>query len=93
MGRRRQTSSWIELCPACDTPRPAGRAFIRWHRDTARDPAVLRHLFEDWETETMHSHDWARATEPEPPSSLPRHPALHRADTADRVSINPRHQL
>ncbi|MFJ6565659.1 DUF6300 family protein [Streptomyces sp. NPDC091412] len=31
------TSVWMELSPACDADRPAVSAFIRWHRDPARD--------------------------------------------------------
>ncbi|WP_055616342.1 DUF6300 family protein [Streptomyces phaeochromogenes] len=67
---------WMELCVACDAHRPAARAFIRWHRDPDRDPAALPHLFEDWETETMHAHGWARAQEPEVPFSPPAPPGL-----------------
>ncbi|MET7575185.1 DUF6300 family protein [Streptomyces sp. NPDC005492] len=61
----------MELCAACDGHRPAARAFIRWHRDTDRDPQALPQLFEDWETETMHAHGWARAQPPEAPLSPP----------------------
>ncbi|MFK0112078.1 DUF6300 family protein [Streptomyces sp. NPDC091217] len=76
------TAVWMELCPACDEHRPAARALTHWLRDANRDPAVLPQLFEDWETETMHAHGWARAQEPEaPPSPLP-HPASDRADEA-----------
>jgi hypothetical protein len=65
------TGVWMELCPACDAHRPAARAFIQWYRDPDRDPRALPKLFEDWETETMHAHGWARAPQPEaPPSSL-----------------------
>lgn len=70
------TRVWMELCPACDARRPAARAFIQWHRDAARDPKALPQLFEDWETETMHTHGWARAPQPEPPASLPPHLSL-----------------
>lgn len=70
------TRVWMELCPACDVNRPAARAFIRWHRDTDRDPAVLPRLFEDWETETMHAHGWARADPPAVPASPPAPPGL-----------------
>jgi hypothetical protein len=65
------TGVWMELCPACDAHRPAARAFIRWHRDADRDPSALPQLFEDWETETMHAHGWARAAPPEAPASPP----------------------
>jgi hypothetical protein len=60
----------MELCAACDAHRPAARAFIRWHRDADRDPKALPQLFQDWETETMHAHGWARAQEPEAPFRL-----------------------
>ncbi|MCX5256730.1 DUF6300 family protein [Streptomyces canus] len=59
------TGVWMELCPACDAHRPAARAFIRWYRD----PKELPQLFENWETETMHAHGWARATQLAPPES------------------------
>ncbi|MFI1076259.1 DUF6300 family protein [Streptomyces puniciscabiei] len=61
------TGVWMELCPACDAHRPAARAFIQWHRD----PKALPKLFEDWESETMHAHGWARAPQPEGPPSPP----------------------
>ncbi|WP_221360890.1 DUF6300 family protein [Streptomyces beigongshangae] len=70
------TRVWMELCPACDVHRPAARSFIRWYRDADRDPKALPQLFEDWETETMHAHGWARAQEPETPSSPPTPPGL-----------------
>src|SRR4051812_14123309 len=70
------TGVWMELCAACDAHRPAARAFIRWHRDADRDPKVLPQLFEDWETETMRAHGWARAKEPEAPFSPPAPPGL-----------------
>ncbi|MDI6521702.1 DUF6300 family protein [Streptomyces coelicoflavus] len=57
------TGIGMELCPACDAHRPAARAFIRWYRD----PKALPQLFEDWETETMHAHGWARAPQPDAP--------------------------
>ncbi|MFE7076479.1 hypothetical protein ACFU96_40970 [Streptomyces sp. NPDC057620] len=56
--------------------KPAARAFIEWHRDPGRDPDALPQLFEDWETEVMHAHGWARATEPEAPPSPQVHPGL-----------------
>jgi hypothetical protein len=31
------------------------------------DPKALSKLFEDWKTETMHAHGWARAPWPEAP--------------------------
>ncbi|MDX2576654.1 DUF6300 family protein [Streptomyces scabiei] len=65
------TGVWMELCPACDAHRPAARAFIRWYRDADRDPTALPQLFEDWETETMHAHGWARAPQLAPPDSPP----------------------
>ena len=70
------TGVWLELCAACDAHRPAARAFIRWHRDADRDPKALPQLFEDWETETMHAHGWARAQEPAAPFSPPAPPGL-----------------
>jgi hypothetical protein len=70
------TGVWMELCAACDARRPAARAFIRWHRDADRDPKALPQLFEDWETETMHAHGWARAQKPEAPFSPPAPPGL-----------------
>lgn len=66
------TGVLMELCPACDAHRPAARAFIQWHRDADRDPKALPGLFEDWETETMHAHGWARAPQP---SASPGPPA------------------
>ncbi|MGW0572986.1 DUF6300 family protein [Streptomyces tauricus] len=66
----------MELCPACDAHKPAARAFLDWHRDPDRDPGILPQLFEDWETETMHAHGWARAAEPEAPPAQPVHPHL-----------------
>ncbi|MFF8883176.1 DUF6300 family protein [Streptomyces flaveolus] len=65
------TGVWMELCPACDARRPAARAFIQWYRDPDRDPSALPKLFEDWETESMHAHGWARAPQPEAPPSPP----------------------
>lgn len=70
------TGVWMELCAACDAHRPAARAFIRWHRDSDRDPKALPQLFEDWETETMHAHGWARAPQLEPPTSPAPPPGL-----------------
>ncbi|WAU82496.1 DUF6300 family protein [Streptomyces sp. Qhu-G9] len=70
------TGVWMELCPACDADRPVARAFIRWHRDPDRDPAILQELFEDWETETMHAEGWSRAAEPKAPPAPPVHPRL-----------------
>ncbi|MFE5753482.1 DUF6300 family protein [Streptomyces massasporeus] len=70
------TGVWMELRPACDAYRPAARALIRGYRDTDLDPKALPQLFEDWETETMHAHGWARAPRlappdgPTPPSAL-----------------------
>jgi hypothetical protein len=64
------TGVWMELCPACDAP--AACAFIQWHRDP--DPKALPKLFEDWETETMHTHGWVRAEEPEAPACPPAPP-------------------
>ncbi|MFJ2163598.1 DUF6300 family protein [Streptomyces sp. NPDC087856] len=65
------TGVWMELCAACDGHRPAARAFIRWHRDTDHDPKALPRLFEDWETETMHAHGWARTEQPQASPSPP----------------------
>jgi hypothetical protein len=70
------TGVWMELCPACDAHRPAARAFVQWHEDPARDPQALPKLFEDWESETMHAHGWARAPQPEPPASPSAPPHL-----------------
>ncbi|MFJ6837354.1 DUF6300 family protein [Streptomyces sp. NPDC091209] len=59
------TGVWIDLCPACDAhrpPRPAAPAFIHWYRDPDRDLKALPQLFEDWETETMHTRGWSRTT-------------------------------
>jgi hypothetical protein len=70
------TGVWMELCPACDAHRPAARAFIRWYRDADRAPKALPQLFEDWETETMHSHGWARAPQLAPPDSPAPPPGL-----------------
>ncbi|MFE4631392.1 DUF6300 family protein [Streptomyces mirabilis] len=70
------TGVWMELCPACDAHRPAACAFIRWYRDSDRGPKVLPQLFEDWETETMHAHGWARAAQHEAPVCPPAPPGL-----------------
>lgn len=70
------TGAWMELCPTCDARRPAARAFIQWHRDPDRGPKALPQLFEDWESETMHAHGWARAPQPETPPSPPAQPRL-----------------
>ncbi|GGK31532.1 hypothetical protein GCM10011583_74230 [Streptomyces camponoticapitis] len=70
------TGVWMELCPACDARRPAGRAFIQWYRDQDREPKALPQLFEDWETETMHAHGWARAPQPEATPGPTAHPSL-----------------
>jgi hypothetical protein len=67
---------WMEFCPACDAHCPAASAFIRWYRDADRDSKALPQLFEDWETETMHAHGWARAAQPAPPPSAPAPPGL-----------------
>ncbi|MGW0902971.1 hypothetical protein [Streptomyces sp. NPDC002853] len=42
---------------------------MSWYRDADRDPKALPQLFEDWETETMHAHGWARAPQLAPPES------------------------
>ncbi|WP_327675393.1 MULTISPECIES: DUF6300 family protein [unclassified Streptomyces] len=65
------TGVWMELCPACDSGRPAARAFIQWYRNPDRDPKELPKLFEDWVTETMHAHGWVRAPEPDAPPGPP----------------------
>ncbi|WP_251021262.1 hypothetical protein [Streptomyces sp. ISL-98] len=44
--------------------------------DPDRDPKALLKLFEDWETETMHAHGWARAPQPEARPSPPAHLSL-----------------
>jgi hypothetical protein len=59
------TGVWMELCTTCDAHRPAARAFIDWYGDPDRDPTAVPRLFEDWETETMHAHGWARAPQSE----------------------------
>ncbi|MFJ8955336.1 DUF6300 family protein [Streptomyces sp. NPDC102381] len=61
----------MELCPACDSDRPAAHAFIQWYRNPGRDPKELPRLFEGWETETMHAHGWVRAPEPDAPPGPP----------------------
>ncbi|MFJ8786972.1 DUF6300 family protein [Streptomyces sp. NPDC102476] len=70
------TRVWMELCAACDARRPAARSFIRWYRHADRDPKALPQLFEDWETETMHAHGWARAPQFAPPESPAPPPGL-----------------
>ncbi|MFF4542144.1 hypothetical protein [Streptomyces aureus] len=65
----------MKFCPAGDARRLAARAFIRWYRD----PKALPKLFEDWETETMHSHGWSRALHPEtPPARRHRYVSRHK---------------
>ncbi|MFS8202585.1 hypothetical protein ACLVWQ_28335 [Streptomyces sp. CWNU-52B] len=55
-------------------PQAAARAFLAWHQDPGRDPAVLPRLLKGWESETMHAHGRARATEPETLPAPPPHP-------------------
>lgn len=46
------------------------------YRDTDRDPKALPQLFDDWETETVHAHGWARGRQLMPPESPARPPDL-----------------
>jgi hypothetical protein len=65
------TGVWMELCAACVAHRPAVRALIQWYRDSDRDSKALPRLFEDWEAETLHAHDWSRAPQSEVPPRPP----------------------
>jgi hypothetical protein len=66
------TGVWLELCAACDTHRPATRAFIRWRRDPDRDTRSLPQLFDDGEAETMYVLGWIRDPEPDEASDSRR---------------------
>lgn len=70
----------LELCPACDSDRPAAAAVRRWFASgAAQDPARVEeggHLLLEWAKEGMAAHGWDwvdnRGDDPAPSNSTPQ---------------------